>query len=192
MRSATSFAFAFWLLLLPIAEHVSPQCFLGQLGGTLIIRPPDASARRAIANHRGQLADAEVPPTVRADARLLTEAAKPQRGIGSEVSQGDDGLPTVLPGRLPADRVPSAFMFPEEVVRKRWEEAGGSCPCRAGECRTHAEDSPCGNGLEWDQRDKRPHTEYRGAWFAYQLASGAEWGEENCKVICLNCHLALK
>lgn len=75
--------------------------------------------------------------------------------------------------------------FPEDVVRRAWNRAGGRCEC---ERKTHRHPyGRCGKQLVWENRGR----EGRGAWEAHHIVSQDAGGPStysNCKILCWDCH----
>lgn len=74
--------------------------------------------------------------------------------------------------------------FPESIVKKAWERAGGKCECRRKTC---GHSGRCNKQLVWDNRGEGP----RGAWEAHHITAVASGGDDtlsNCEILCLECH----
>ena len=104
------------------------------------------------------------------------------REVGVVCDNEDCAVSLTIEGRLG---------FSKEIIRKKWKEAAGRCPCETFQHeQAHPESGHrCARELKWEQRDMRPHDDYPGSWFPHRLASSAPWVEESCMVMCLSCHL---
>lgn len=74
--------------------------------------------------------------------------------------------------------------FPESIVKKAWERAGGKCECRRKIC---GHPRRCNKQLVWDNRKEGQ----RGAWEAHHITAVASGGDDtlsNCEILCLECH----
>jgi len=72
--------------------------------------------------------------------------------------------------------------FPEDVIEKAWEIAGGRCQC---ERTTHGHEGRCNRPLIWQNRGIKGSL---GAWEPHHLESGGKETLTNCEILCILCH----
>ena len=75
--------------------------------------------------------------------------------------------------------------FPESIVKKAWDRAGGKCECLRKTC---GHPGRCNKQLVWDNCGKEGR---RGAWEAHHRTAVASGGDDtlsNCEILCIECH----
>lgn len=72
--------------------------------------------------------------------------------------------------------------FPESVVKKAWQRAGGKCQCTRSGCRHTGR---CSKELVWENRGAEGR---RGAWEAHHRSADGGNTRSNCEILCLACH----